>query len=91
LISLVIILLLLNWFSYKYLKNQTVERQCWDLNICCGKTDGGGVNADIFRHKDVANFILIKDIYHLPFKDQEFDSALSSHTIEHIDNPKAFL
>jgi ubiquinone/menaquinone biosynthesis C-methylase UbiE len=62
----------------------------WNLNICCGKTDGGGVNADIFQHKELPNFQLIDDIYNLPFKDRQFDTILCSHTMEHVDHPQKF-
>ena len=61
-----------------------------DLNICCGRTDGGGINADIVKHKNLPNFVLIKDIYYLPFRDKQFNHVLCSHTIEHVDNPKRF-
>ncbi|MEX0684834.1 MAG: methyltransferase domain-containing protein [Balneolales bacterium] len=67
-----------------------MNRQVWDLNICCGKTDGGGINADIYKHDSVPNFILTKDIYNLPFDDKQFKSVLCSHTIEHVDDPKRF-
>jgi hypothetical protein len=30
----------LNWLSYRFLKNRVLKRQKWDLNICCGTTDG---------------------------------------------------
>ncbi|MCB9359424.1 class I SAM-dependent methyltransferase [Candidatus Woesearchaeota archaeon] len=60
------------------------------MNICCGKTDGGGVNVDILKHKRIKNFKLVKDIYRLPFKNKQFDSVLCSHTIEHVDNPEKF-
>jgi len=76
--------------SYSILKNITLKRRIWDLNICCGKTDGGGVNADIVKHKDLPNFVLIKDIYNLPFKNKQFKYVLCSHTIEHVDNPEKF-
>jgi ubiquinone/menaquinone biosynthesis C-methylase UbiE len=62
----------------------------WDLNICCGKTDGGGINADIVKHENVPNFILLKDIYNLPFDDKEFEHVLCSHTLEHVENPERF-
>ncbi|MDA2936460.1 class I SAM-dependent methyltransferase [Patescibacteria group bacterium AH-259-L05] len=89
-IVVVILFNLLHWLSYHYLKNKILQSRRWDLNICCGKTDGGGVNADIVKHIDVPHFVLIKDIYHLPFKDKQFDSVLCSHTMEHANNPKAF-
>lgn len=76
--------------DYKIFKNRTLKSRKWDLNICCGKTDGKGVNADIQQHKDVPNFVLIKYIYRLPFKDKEFNYVLCSHTIEHVDDPKKF-
>jgi ubiquinone/menaquinone biosynthesis C-methylase UbiE len=76
--------------SYSFLKKRILKRQGWGINICCGKTDGGGINADIIRHKYVPNFILIKDIYNLPFRDQQFETVLSSHTIEHVDHPEKF-
>jgi len=78
--------------SYYYLKNKIIQsRKKWDLNICCGKTDDRGVNADIFQHKNVPNFKLVKDIYNLPFKNKEFKNTLCSYTIEHVDNPEKFL
>jgi SAM-dependent methyltransferase len=76
--------------SYFWLKARILRGRKWGLNICCGKTDGGGVNADIHQHKDVPNFRLIDDIHHLPFADKEFDTVLCSHTMEHVDNPEAF-
>lgn len=83
-------LFLLNLLSYRILKPRIIrERQKWDLNICCGDIDGGGVNADIVA-QDVPNFVLTPDIYRLPFKDGEFEHVLCSHTIEHVDDPDAF-
>ncbi len=79
-----------HYISYGILKTRILKERKWDLNICCGKTDGGGVNADIFRHKDVPNFIEVTDIYNLPFNDKQFDKVLCSHTIEHVDNPEKF-
>ncbi|MCF7793313.1 MAG: class I SAM-dependent methyltransferase [Candidatus Cloacimonetes bacterium] len=84
------ILRFLNWISYKYLKNKIINRQSWDLNICCGHTDGGGVNADIVKHSDLPNFVLLDDIYNLPFADKQFEQVLCSHTIEHVDHPLKF-
>lgn len=90
LIVVVFLLLFFNWLSYSYFKNRILASKKWDLNICCGKTDGGGVNADVIKHKELTNFVLIKDIYHLPFKDKQFKSVLCSHTIEHVERPKEF-
>lgn len=75
--------------DYRILKNIYLKENKWGLNICCGKTDGGGVNADII-HRGVPNFVLIKDIYNLPFKDRQFENALCSHTVEHVEDPEKF-
>ena len=39
---------------------------------------------------ELPNFIRINDIYHLPFRDGEFQTVLCSHTIEHVDDPESF-
>jgi hypothetical protein len=88
-VGAVLLLWLPHLLSYKLLKNRTVRRQRWDLNICCGTTDGGGINADIVRHKQVPNFVQVR-IYRLPFRDEQFGSILCSHTIEHVQDPEAF-
>lgn len=80
----------LNFLSYRVLKARIIGRQKWDLNVCCGKTDGGGINADIFRHAGVPKFVLIEAVDRLPFKARTFDSVLCSHTMEHVENPDAF-
>ncbi len=82
-------LYMLNFMSYNVLKKRILRRQTWDLNICCGKTDGGGINADIVRHADVPNFVQV-DIYDHPFADKQFDTVLCSHTIEHVEDPERF-
>ncbi|KAB3535743.1 class I SAM-dependent methyltransferase [Alkaliphilus pronyensis] len=84
------LLYLAHYLSYCILKKRILKQQKWGLNICCGKTDGGGVNADIFMHTDVPSFQLIEDIYNLPFEDKQFDSILCSHTIEHVEDPLMF-
>lgn len=84
------VLLLLHQISYRLIKNRILHRRIWDLNICCGKTDGGGVNADIVKHDNIPNLVLLSDIYHLPFKDNAFEQVLCSHTIEHVEDPKSF-
>lgn len=81
------LLWLLNYCSYALLKAKIVARQRWDLNVCCGKTDGGGINADIVKHEEVPNFVEIDNIYRLPFSDQQFNEVLCSHTAEHVDDP----
>ena len=79
-----------HFYSYHFKKHKIVNKQKWGLNICCGKTDGGGVNADIVQHKELPNFTLINDVYDLPFKNKQFDTVLCSHTLEHVDDPQAF-
>jgi hypothetical protein len=61
-----------------------------DLNICCGTTDGGGINADILQHSDVPNFVKLDSIYRLPFADKQFGVVLCSHTAEHVHYPQRF-
>lgn len=79
-----------HYLSYTVLKNKTLKKRKWDLNISCGKTDGGGINADIKKHANVPNFKLITDVNNLPFKNKQFEWVLSSHTIEHVENPEKF-
>jgi len=79
-----------NFISYILMKKRIISQQRWDLNICCGKIDTGGINADIIRHTQVPNFVLIKDIYNLPFANKQFKKVLCSHTMEHVDRPEAF-
>jgi SAM-dependent methyltransferase len=89
-VTVTAIILFLHWYSYSYLKSSIVSRRQWDLNICCGTIDGGGVNVDIVQHADVPNFVEVDNIYNLPFEDQQFDTVLCSHTIEHVDYPRRF-
>ncbi len=84
------IIVFLHWYSYHNLKKSIVGRRTWDLNICCGTTDGGGVNVDIVKHADVPNYVQVESIYDLPFADGEFDTVLCSHTAEHVDYPQRF-
>lgn len=90
LLALVFLVWFPHYISYTVLKKRIVGSRRWDLNICCGNTDGGGVNADIVDHAGVSNFVLLADIYNLPFPDKHFDNVLSSHTIEHVDDPGRF-
>jgi len=76
--------------SYRLLKGRIVRRRRWDLNICCGTTDGGGINADIVAHTQLRRFVCV-DVYRLPFADTQFAHVLCSHTLEHVDDPRAFL
>ena len=76
--------------SYKIVKRRIISKNPWDLNICCGTIDGGGVNADIYQHTQLPNFVLLENIYDLPFKDGQFEKVLCSHTLEHVDDPEGF-
>jgi SAM-dependent methyltransferase len=78
-----------NFLSYRYLKERTLRERRWDYNICCGETDGGGVNADIVRHGEVPRFELVTDVTRLPHRDGAFAHVLCSHTLEHVDDPRA--
>lgn len=89
--ALLILLPALNFLSYRVLGGIIRRRKkTWDLNICCGRTDGGGVNVDIVNHADVPNLVVVDDIYSLPFANGEFEYTLCSHTIEHVEDPAAF-
>lgn len=91
LLFVVVLLVVLHEVSYRLVKNHVLRRRRWDLNICCGHSDGGGLNADIFQHDPgPPNFLKIDDIYHLPFADGQFEHTLCSHTIEHVADPEAF-
>jgi SAM-dependent methyltransferase len=90
LLSLAVLSQALNFLSYRVLKRRILRKRKWDLNICCGKTDGGGVNADIVHHANLPNFVLVDSVYRLPFKDHQFEAVLCSHTMEHVEDPAAF-
>lgn len=60
------IIVFLHRYSYRHLRTSIIGRRRWDLNICCGTTDGGGTNADIVRHSDVPNFVEVDNICQLP-------------------------
>jgi len=79
----------LNWIDYKFIKNKYLKSEKFDLNICCGNTICEGVNADIVK-RNVPRFILIKNIYNLPFKNKQFKKTICSHTLEHVDDPMKF-
>lgn len=84
------VVVFLHWYSYRHLKASIIGRNTWDLNICCGNFDGGGVNVDIVKHGELPNFVKVDNIYRLPFADGQFDTVLCSHTAEHIDYPNRF-
>jgi SAM-dependent methyltransferase len=84
------VLFIINWLSYNVLKKRCINAHPWDLNVCCGKTDGGGVNTDIVKHANIPNLVLSNPLY-LPFKDKSFGSVVCSHAAEHIQDPKALM
>jgi hypothetical protein len=91
LFSILAVILALNKLSYVLLKHRILKKGQWDLNICCGNTDVGSVNADIVQHRpDIPNFIKIENIYRLPFSNLQFERVLCSHTLEHVDDPVRF-
>lgn len=80
----------LNWLSYHLIKRKILESRSWDLNVCCGRTDGGGVNTDIVDHANVPNLI-IADPLNLPFRDKSFSRVLCSHAAEHMKDPEVLM
>lgn len=84
--GLIALLLGIHMISYKLIKTHILKRQRWGLNICCGKTDGGGVNADITVHEKLPRMVIV-NVERLPFHDNAFDSVLCSHTLEHVQRP----
>lgn len=78
-----------NFVSYRCLKERTLRERRWDYNICCGETDGGGINADIVRYGAIPRFELVSDVTALPHPDGAFEQVLCSHTLEHVDDPHA--
>jgi len=89
--SLLSLIFALNKLSYVLLKRRILRQGHWDLNICCGNTDVGRVNADIVQHNpDIPNFVKIENIYRLPFSNLQFERVLCSHTLEHVDDPLRF-
>lgn len=88
--TVTLVIVFLHWYSYRHLKSSIISRRTWDLNICCGNTDGGGVNVDIVAHGELPNFVQVDNIYQLPFPDGQFETVLCSHTTEHIDYPNRF-
>jgi SAM-dependent methyltransferase len=89
-VTITVVIVFLHWYSYRYLKRSIIQWQRWDLNICSGTTDGGGINADIVKHDDIPNFVLLESVYRLPFEDSQFEAVLCSHTVEHLDYPQRF-
>ena len=79
-LPLLVYVAIANVIDYRILKRYYYRKRRWDLNICCGNTNGGSVNANIVK-RDVPNFVLLRDIYKLPFKDKEFKNTICSHTM----------
>lgn len=71
------------------MKNRYLKSERFDLNICCGNTSCDGINADIVK-RDVPRFVLIKNIYRLPFKNKQFKNTICSHIMEHVEDPIKF-
>lgn len=92
LLGFILLIYGLNILSYRVFNKAIARGQSFDLNICCGKTDyGRKANVDIYKHKDdIEHFVLVQNIYRLPFDDNTFQTTLCAHTIEHIEDPKAF-
>lgn len=88
-LGLIALLAGLNHLSYRVLKRRVLAERRWDYNICCGTTDGGGINADIVRHGPVPRFEQVTDVTRLPHADGAFGLVLCSHTLEHVDDPAA--
>ena len=87
--SLLVLGFVLNWLDYTFMKNRYLKKGKFDLNVCCGDTACGGVNADIVK-RNVPRFVLVKDIYSLPFRNKQFKNAICSHTMEHVEDPVKF-
>jgi SAM-dependent methyltransferase len=71
------------------------------LDVGCGGTPRGDVNGDFFsgytphtrvtiNPKKIPNFIRL-DAHHLPFKNDSFDTIISYHVLEHLQNPQKAL
>lgn len=86
---LMLVLWSANHISYRLIKNRVLSERRWDYNICCGTTDGGGINADIVQHAELPRFELVSDVNALSHADGAFETVLCSHTLEHVDNPAA--
>ena len=56
------------------------------LNLGCGLTEFGDINADIVE-QPVKNFMIVDAEDLSMFKDKEFSVIFASHIIEHVKNP----
>jgi SAM-dependent methyltransferase len=87
--TLATLLWLGNFISYRVIKGRVLRERRWDYNICCGLTDGGGINADIAQFGPLPRFELVRDVTALPHPSDAFEHVLCSHTLEHVDDPRA--
>ena len=74
------------------------------LDVGCGDNPKGTVNVDLYvketfhrgktgsalHVKNIPNFVKA-DALHLPFGDNSFETVISSHLIEHLDEPIALI
>lgn len=63
-------------------------------SLLLGPTLWGDVNLDIAAPKDVLpgpNVVSWGDAHRLPYPDNYFGATVSSHMVEHVDNPQAAL
>src|SRR3989344_3848144 len=88
-LPLVVYAVLASTIDYQLLKRRYFKKHKWGLNISCGGIDGCGINADI-AERNAPNFVLIKNIYKLPFKTKQFKNVICSHTMEHVEDPEKF-
>ena len=71
------------------------SRPTGDVNVDCfnrgwNSQEGDQKQGEFLNPRLVPNFV-VAHAENLPFKDQCFDEAFSSHTIEHVKNPKKML
>ncbi|MDD5172368.1 MAG: methyltransferase domain-containing protein [Candidatus ainarchaeum sp.] len=78
-----------NWLDYRFMKDRYLKSEKFDLNICCGGCVCDGINADVVE-RNVPRFVLLKDIYKLPFGDKQFKNTICSHALEHVEDPVRF-
>mgnify|MGYP001311494630 FL=1 len=82
--------------SKKYIDNQLDQNPSWNiLDIGCGYTAHKKANVicdvqDLSEFYKGRDFVKLKDKT-LPFKDKEFDFAITSHVIEHVEDVNFFI
>ncbi|MCJ7423694.1 methyltransferase domain-containing protein [Candidatus Bathyarchaeota archaeon] len=65
-----------------------VHERIISLDVGCGKAKRGDIGIDYSRRSDAD---VIADSHFLPFKDDAFESILSTVVLEHSPNPLVFL